>query len=260
MLTLHISHDQLQSDSPTKRPLFGLLNSVAHPTIVEMIACAGYDFVILDMEHLPHHETLLAQCIQIAQLNGCAPLVRIAEGDIAKVGRILDMGAHGIVLSRTETAQQVKALRNAMYFPPRGKRGITGGTVTGFGTLPLGDYIEQANRGLLLIPMIESQRGVENIADILAAGDVSLVMEGALDLAMDLQLGPIPHHPDVERHIQHLATQCKNAAIPFCANPRTPEQQHYWQQAGIRLWLCGEDRGFLFRTLKQRLQDIRTAR
>jgi len=192
MLALHISQDQLQSDSPTTRPLFGLLNSVAHPTIVEMIACAGYDFVILDMEHLPHNETLLAQCIHIAQLNGCAPLVRIAEGDIAKVGRVLDMGAHGIVLSRTETPEQIKALRDAMYFPPRGKRGITGGTVTGFGTLPLDDYIQQANHGLLLIPMIESQRGVDNIADILAAGDVSLVMEGALDLAMDLQLGPIP--------------------------------------------------------------------
>ncbi|MFZ4835135.1 HpcH/HpaI aldolase family protein [Rouxiella sp. Mn2063] len=232
---------------------------MTHPTIVEMIACAGYDFVILDMEHLPHSEPLLAQCIQIAQSNGCAPLVRIAEGDIAKVGRVLDMGAHGIVLSRTETPEQVNALRDAMYFPPNGKRGITGGTVTGFGTLALGDYIQRANSGLLLIPMIESQRGIDNIDAILATGGVSLVMEGALDLAMDLQLGPVPHHPDVERRIQHLAARCKLAAVPFCANPRTPEQQHNWQQAGVHLWLCGEDRGFLFRTLRQRLQDIQTA-
>ncbi|WJV53174.1 aldolase/citrate lyase family protein [Prodigiosinella aquatilis] len=131
MPALYLLSDRLQQ----QHPLFGILNSVSHPTLVEMIACAGYDFVILDMEHLPHNETLLSHCIQIAQLNGCAPLVRLTVNDLDKAGRVLDMGAHGIVLSRTETGQQVRALRDAICFPPRGRRGITGGTVTGFGTL-----------------------------------------------------------------------------------------------------------------------------
>ncbi|WJV61869.1 aldolase/citrate lyase family protein [Pectobacteriaceae bacterium CE70] len=255
MPALYLLSDRLQQ----QHPLFGILNSVSHPTLVEMIACAGYDFVILDMEHLPHNETLLSHCIQIAQLNGCAPLVRLTVNDLDKVGRVLDMGAHGIVLSRTETGQQVRALRDAICFPPRGRRGITGGTVTGFGTRSLPDYIQQANEQVLLIPMIESRAGVESIDDILAIEGVSMVMEGALDLALDLGLGPTPHHPDVEVSIRQIATRCKHADIPFCANPRTPEQQHFWQQAGIQLWLCGEDRGFLFRTLRQRLQDIKAS-
>ena len=238
--------------------LFGILNSVPHPTIVEMIAVAGYDFVILDLEHLPHNETLLSHSIQLAQLNGCTPLVRLSCDDLSRAGRILDMGAHGIILSRAESVEQVIALRNAMFFPPVGTRGITGGSVTGFGALPLGDYIRQANEKLWLVPMIETPSGIQAIDTLLRVPEVTMVMEGALDLAMSMQLGPQPAHPDVEAQIRHLAERCKAAGIPFCANPRTPEQQQYWQSQGIVNWLCGEDRGFLFRTLKQRLADIQS--
>ncbi|EXU73943.1 HpcH/HpaI aldolase family protein [Erwinia mallotivora] len=238
--------------------LFGILNSVPHPIIVEMIATAGYDFVLLDLEHLPHHETLLSQCIQLAQLHGCTPLVRITVDDIPRAGRILDMGAHGIVLSRAESAEQISALRDAMFFPPLGKRGITGGSVTGFGTLPLGDYIRQANEKLWLVPMIETPQGIDSTEAMLRIAQVTMVMEGALDLAMSMQLGPQPSHPDVEAQIRLLAARCRAAGKTFCANPRTPEQQHYWHSQGIDCWLCGEDRGFLFRTLKQRLTDLQS--
>lgn len=238
--------------------LFGILNSVPHLTLVEMIAIAGYDFVILDLEHLPHNETLLGQCIQLAQLNGCTPLVRLTCDDIARAGRILDMGAHGIVLSRAESAEHIISLRNAMFFPPVGTRGITGGSVTGFGTLSLGDYISEANEKLWLVPMIETPSGIQAIDAMLRVPEVTMVMEGALDLAMSMQLGPQPAHPRVEAEIRHLADRCRTAGIPFCANPRTPEQQQYWQSQDVTHWLCGEDRGFFFRTLKQRLTDIQS--
>lgn len=252
MISLTSPDERLQSQPA----LYGILNSVPHPTIVEMIATAGYDFVLLDLEHLPHNETLLSHCIQLGQLKGCIPLVRITVDDIPRASRILDMGAHGIVLARTESAQQVSALRDAMFFPPLGTRGITGGSVTGFGTMPLGDYIGHANEKLWLVPMIETVPGIDAIDDILRIPQVTLVMEGALDLAMNLQLGPQPSHPDVEMHIRLLASRCIAAGKRFCANPRTPQQQQFWRSQGIDCWLCGEDRGFLFRTLKQHLTDF----
>ena len=237
--------------------LTGILNSVPHPDIVEMIAVAGYDFAILDLEHLPHDEPRLKHLIQLASLNGCAPLVRIAAADIPRAGRLLDLGAHGIVLSRAESAEQLCALRDAMFFPPLGNRGITGGSVTGFGKLPLDEYIRRANDNLWLVPMIESPRGADAIDTLLRIPQVSMVMEGALDLAISMQLGPQPTHPQVERQIRELAARCAAAEVLFCANPRTAEQQRYWQSQNVRCWLCGEDRGFFFRTLKQRLSECR---
>lgn len=241
-----------------RQPCYGILNSLPHPTLVEMIAVAGYDFVILDLEHLPHQEVLLQQAIQVAQAGGCAPLVRVPGPEHKLIGRILDMGAHGIVLPQVESAEQVLAARAAMRFAPQGKRGITGGSPTGFGSLPLADYIERANQGLLLVAMLESRAGMAALDEILAVEGLGLVMEGALDLALDMELGPQPEHPEVQRLIRQLAQRCQAAGIPFCANPRSEQQLQHWQQAGVRTFLCGEDRGFLFRALRQRLQDIQS--
>jgi 4-hydroxy-2-oxoheptanedioate aldolase len=240
----------------TSSGLFGILNSVADPVIVEMIATAGFDYLILDQEHLPHNETLLSHCIQIAQQHHCTPLVRVNVADIARVGRILDLGAHGIVLSRTESVQEIIALRDAMFFPPLGKRGITGGRVTGFGTLPLADYIQEVNTKLWLIPMIESPEGINALADILTIPEITMVMEGALDLALTMGVGPDPLHDEVTRQVQAMATICRAAKIPFFANPRSKQQQQYWQAQGIEHWFCGEDRGLLYRALKKQLHEI----
>lgn len=241
----------------TSSELFGILNSVADPVIVEMIAIAGFDYLILDQEHLPHNENLLSHCMQIAQQHHCTPLVRINGADIARAGRILDLGAHGIVLSRTESVQEIIALRDAMFFPPLGKRGITGGRVTGFGTVPLADYIQEVNTKLWLIPMIESPQGINALADILTIPEVTMVMEGALDLALSIGVGPDPFHEEVVRQVQGIATVCRAANIPFCANPRSKQQQQYWQTQGIEHWLCGEDRGLLYRALTQQLNEIK---
>ncbi|MCX4187005.1 HpcH/HpaI aldolase family protein [Methylophaga sp. OBS4] len=237
-------------------PVYGLLNSVPHPVIVEMIATAGYDFVILDLEHLPHDEPLLKQCIQLAMANHCAALIRLASVDLKQIGRVLDMGAAGIVVPQAENVDQLVEISKAMFFPPRGKRGITGGSVTGFGKLPLADYISLANQQLLLVPMIESAAGVAAIDEILKVDGVSMVMEGALDLALNMGLGPEPMHADVQLALCQLAQRCQQHGMPFCANPRSAEQLSLWREAGVTTFLCGEDRGFLYRTLAGRLHEM----
>ncbi len=92
-----------------RQPVFGILNSLLHPMLVEMIACAGYDFVILDMEHLAHDETRLQHGIQLAQNQGCAPLVRVPDATAKRIGRVLDLGAHSIVLPQVASIAQMRA-------------------------------------------------------------------------------------------------------------------------------------------------------
>ncbi|AKM47700.1 HpcH/HpaI aldolase [Edwardsiella anguillarum] len=252
----------LELSLPTKlgkQPVFGILNSLLHPLLVEMIACAGYDFIILDMEHLPHDEERLQHCIHLAQSHGCAPLVRVPDAAAKRIGRVLDLGAHGIVLPQVESIAEVTAARDAMRFPPLGRRGITGGGVTGFGTRPLDAYCRQANQGLMLIPMIESAAGLAILDDLLALDGVAMILEGALDMALSLGLGAQPTHPQVTRQLRRIARRCRAAGVPFCANPRSERQRDYWLRSGIDAWLCGEDRGLLFRALRQRRDDLRTA-
>ncbi|MDH4554699.1 4-hydroxy-2-oxovalerate aldolase [Pseudomonas sp. BN417] len=235
---------------------YGLLNSVPSPLLCEMIAAAGYHFVILDMEHLLRSGDELMHCLRACESAGISPWLRVPEVDAKLIGRALDAGAEAIVLPRVESAEEVARALEAALFPPLGRRGITGGRITGFGRLPLPQYVDLANQARPIVPMIESAAGLRALPDILKLPGIGMVLEGALDLALDLDVGPDPLHPRVWVALQEIARDCEAAGVPFCANPRTPEQQQHWQALGIRLYLAGEDRGLLQNALKARLTQL----
>lgn len=236
--------------------VYGLLNSLPSPLLCEMIAFAGYDFVILDVEHLLRSEEDIMHCVRACEAAGISPWLRIPQVDEKLIGRALDAGIEAIVLSRAESAAQVQRAIDAAFFPPVGKRGITGGRITGFGQLSLTEYIDLANRQTPIIPMIESRAGVQALGEILRLPGVGMIMEGALDLSLDLGLGPDPLNEHVWQALQDMADACRAADVPFCANPRTPEQNAVWRARGVRSFLAGEDRGLLFNALKTRLHSL----
>jgi 4-hydroxy-2-oxoheptanedioate aldolase len=235
----------------------GLLQSVSDPLLSEMIGSAGYDFVLLDLEHVLVSPGQLQHAIRACELGGCAPWVRVPEVDEKLIGRVLDAGARGIVVSRLETVEQAERAVAAARFPPCGRRGLTGGRVTGFGKTTLADYIERTNREIVVAPMIESAAGVRALPQILAVPGLSLVMEGAMDLALDLGLGPQPLHAEVWRQLLEIARCCDRAGIPFCPNPRNPEQLGHWAARDVCWMLAGEDRGLLLAALRDRAATLR---
>jgi len=236
--------------------VLGLLNSVPSPLLCEMIAAAGYQFAILDLEHLLRSGEDLMHCLRACESAGLAPWLRVPEVDEKLIGRALDAGVEAIVLPRVESAAEVERAIAAACFPPRGRRGISGGRVTGFGALALPDYIALANGEPRIVPMIESAAGLAALAEILALPGVAMILEGALDLALDLGVGPEPTHPQVWEALQSMAAACTAAGVPFCANPRTPEQIRHWRDLGVRSFLAGEDRGLLLSALKHRLNSF----
>lgn len=235
----------------------GLLNSIPDPLLCEMFGYAGYDFVVLDLEHVLVSPGQLQHSIRACELGGCAPWIRVPEVDAKLIGRLLDAGAKGIVISRLESADEAALAVSAARFPPLGRRGITGGRVTGFGRTSLVDYMTQTNREIQVVPMIESAAGVLALPEILTVPGISLVMEGALDLAIDLGLGPDPLHPEVFDALQQIARHCHRAGVPFCANPRNDEQRDHWIDLGIEWLLAGEDRGLLLTALRSRVRSLR---
>ncbi|WP_258237881.1 HpcH/HpaI aldolase/citrate lyase family protein [Pseudomonas sp. Q2-TVG4-2] len=238
--------------------VYGLLNSVPSPLLCEMIAAAGYHFLILDMEHLLRSEEELMHCLRACERGGIAAWLRVPAADPKLIGRALDAGFQAIVLPRVESASEVETAVEAAWFPPQGRRSITGGRATGFGALSLDGHIARVNGEPRIIPMIESAAGLAALPSILELPGVAMILEGALDLALDLGLGPNPLHPNVWQALQQMADACADADVPFCANPRNPEQLQYWRTRGIRSYLAGEDRGLLLNALKSRLQTLTT--
>lgn len=238
--------------------VYGLLNSVPSPLLVEMLGYAGYDFVILDMEHVNTNPETLENMIRAAECAGLTALVRVPGMDAATVLRALDSGAQGIVVPHLQSRAEAEAAVSASRYHPLGQRGISGGRTTGFGRLDLPGYFELANAELLVAVMIEDRTGVENIDAIVSVPGIDLVLEGAIDLSQSYGVPGQVQHPDVQAAIMAVADACRKHDVPFCAVPRLPEQKEYWLQHGVHAFLLGDDRGVSFRAFKAHLQSWKT--
>jgi 4-hydroxy-2-oxoheptanedioate aldolase len=240
--------------------IYGILNSVPSPVICEMFAYAGFDFAVIDTEHVLISDETLAHCIRAADCSGLPLLVRVPDDDPLTIAKVLDAGAAGIVVSRVSSLEMAKNAIKASKYPPIGTRGITGGRNTGFGTLALQNYIDQANDETLVCLMIEDAAGMASLPEIVALDHVDMILEGALDLSLSLGYGTQVNHPTVQAQIHKMAQICRDNNIAFCAIPRTPEQQVSRHQKGTQAFLLGEDRGMIFKHFKQQLEALKNTK
>jgi 4-hydroxy-2-oxoheptanedioate aldolase len=239
--------------------VYGLINSIAAPLLVEMIGYAGFDFVILDLEHVGVNPQTLEDLIRAAECCGLTPLVRVPGVEPGTILRALDAGAQGIVVPRVQDAQQARQAVCAARYHPLGERGISGGRTTGFGTLPLAEYMALANREIMVVAMIEDADGVRNIEAIVAVPGIDMVLEGAIDLSQSLGLPAQAQHPRVQEAVRRVAAACAAQGIAFCAIPRVDGQHEAWCEAGIKAFLLGDDRGISARAMRAHLAGYRPA-
>lgn len=152
--------------------------------IVEMLAVAGFDAVVIDCEHGPVDISALREHIALAQLHGMEALVRPGYADPATVLRALDHGATGIVAPHVDSVAEARGLVEAAHYPPLGKRGFATYSRAGrFGTVDATVHRRRAEDSTLVLAMIESPAAVAAAADILAVEGVDGYLVGTSDLA-----------------------------------------------------------------------------
>lgn len=239
------------------KTVFGLLNSIPSPLVVEMIGYAGFDFVILDMEHVCLNPETLENMVRAAECAGITPLVRVPIAAPDVILRALDCGAQGVVVPHVQSGAEAAQAVAASRYAPLGTRGISGGRTTGFGTTDLATYLARANSEIMVVAMIEDRAGVDALDAILAVVGIDLVLEGAIDLSQSYGVPGDAQHPIVQDAIAKIAAGCAARGTPFCAIPRTAEQTTTWKARGVQAYLLGDDRGVSFRALKAHLAAFR---
>ncbi|MFJ9852451.1 HpcH/HpaI aldolase/citrate lyase family protein [Streptomyces sp. NPDC101150] len=234
----------------------GLFSTLPEPALVEMIGCAGYDFVILDTEHTLTDPQQLENLIRAAEANGLTPFVRVPEADPGAVLRALDAGAMGIVVPHVRTRADVDAAIRAARYAPEGMRSLNGGRGPGFGRIELTDYIRRANSEIMLIPLIEDAEGVAAIEEILAPGGVDLVLPGPGDLSQSYGVPWQVRHPRVQEAVRSVRAACARHSVPFCAMSTTPDRRADWRADGVTAFVLGEDRDLTARALRGQLERM----
>jgi 2-dehydro-3-deoxyglucarate aldolase/4-hydroxy-2-oxoheptanedioate aldolase len=173
------------ADAPN--PLLGTWLSIPAPAVGELLGGFGYDFVALDAEHSPmSYETMenLLRAVDAAP-GGTETFVRVSDDDPTTLKRTLDLGPDGILVPMVETPEQAAAIVEASRYPPDGRRGLGLARASGYGT-SIGEHVATAEDTLVRHVQLESERAVENAADIAAVDGVDGVFVGPVDLSMSM--------------------------------------------------------------------------
>ncbi|WP_322922223.1 HpcH/HpaI aldolase family protein [Paenibacillus campi] len=241
------------------QPVFGLFVSIPHPIIVEMIGAAEYDFVIIDCEHTTTSLDAVEEMVRAAELTGMTALVRIATLERTELLRLLDCGVKGIVIPHVEQVEQIEAAVEHAYYYPIGRRSLNSGRAGTFAKYNLQDYIRQANESIMIVPMIESVRGVQASREILAHPQVSFVLEGAADLSQSLGVPWQTEHPDVQAALDELQRTAAQCDVPYATVARSEADMARWADKGVRIFVLGDDRNTAFRAYMNKRSLYRTA-
>ncbi|MGH8673528.1 MAG: HpcH/HpaI aldolase family protein [Burkholderiales bacterium] len=167
------------------RQQIGLWSSLCSNYTVEVIAGAGYDWMLLDMEHSPNDlESLLAQ-LQAAAAYSTHPVVRVPWNDTVMIKRVLDIGAQSILIPYVSTVAEAKNAVAATRYPPAGVRGVAGTTrATRFGRIP--GYAKKAHEEICVLVQVETRQALDNLEAICAVEGIDGVFIGPADLHASL--------------------------------------------------------------------------
>jgi 4-hydroxy-2-oxoheptanedioate aldolase len=163
------------------RAQIGLWSSLSSHYSVEVIAGAGYDWILLDCEHSPNDlESLLAQ-LQAAAPYPSAPVVRVPWNDMVTIKRVLDIGVQSLLIPYVCSAAEAAAAVAATRYPPAGVRGVAGTTrATRFGRIK--DYAKRAHEEICVLVQVETKPALDQLEAICAVEGVDGVFIGPADL------------------------------------------------------------------------------
>jgi 4-hydroxy-2-oxoheptanedioate aldolase len=236
----------------------GLFCSIPAPITVEMIGLAGYDFVIIDTEHVLVNPETLEHMLRAAEAVGITALVRVADTNAGTILRALDGGAYGIVAPHIAEPAQLAALVRASRYHPEGQRSLNGGRPGAFGKFSLVDYMHTANQEIMVVPMIESRQGVESIDAILDHPGIDMIMVGTADLSQSYGVPWQTGHTVVTQAVETVFAAARARDIPFCAILRKADEIAEWRRKGVQAYILGDERGVSFRALQDHLRRFST--
>ena len=223
-----------------------MVTTFASPDIAKILQVCGFDFMIVDCEHGSFTTREVANIIAVARGIGMPTLVRIPEMRREHALKFMEMGASGLLLPNTESAEQAKMLVDCTKYAPLGHRGVSlSRPHTDFKKVSGATYMPEANDETILMCQIESRKGVENVEEIIAVEGIDVAFIGPNDMTQDYGILGQFEHPEIvaafERIVAAAQANGKWAGAHFGgAAPLKP-----WLKKGMQINMWNSDNGLL---------------
>ncbi len=169
--------------------------TLGHPAIADIFAGAGFDWLVVDMEHTTISMKQAGELIRVIDLSGVAPLVRLTSNDPNQIKRVMDAGAHGIVVPMVNSPEEAVAAVAATRYAPDGIRGVGLARAQRYGA-GFQEYLEWQKKGAVVIVQIEHHSALEVLEEILTVEGVDGFIIGPYDLSCSMGIPGEFEHPE----------------------------------------------------------------
>ena len=232
--------------------------TLGHPSIAEIMAAAGFDWLVLDMEHSVLELSEVQSIIQVLDGKQCPAIVRLTSNHPDQIKRVMDAGATGVMVPMIKSAADAKAAVDGVYYPPRGQRGVGLARAQGYGN-SFQVYRQWLDENAVIVVMIEHVDSVKAIDSILAVPGIDAYIIGPYDLSGSMGRPGDLNHPDVQAAIAQVLEAGRRANKPGGIHVIEPDPEALQQriQAGFNFLGYGLDIRILDSICRTHLQSIR---
>jgi len=182
-----------------REPLYGAWSVIPSPLSVRLLAAAGLDYVVIDLQHGGAAESDLPALTSAIRLAGATPMARVRHAHTADIGRALDLGCEGVIVPNVDSAAQARQVAGAVRYPPAGHRSMGG--------------VLAAPEPFCLV-MVESAAAVAELHATLTVDGVDGIYVGPGDLSLSLGCAPDPDDPVLDQALQRVWAACAAAGRP----------------------------------------------
>ena len=186
--------------------------TLAHPAIAEIMARAGFDWLAVDLEHSVITIREAEELIRVIDLAGVVPLVRLTANDANLVKRVMDAGAHGVIVPMVNCGDDASQAVSSTKYPPVGQRGVGLARAQGYGAR-FQEYLDWQRSNGIVVVQIEHIDAVRNIHDIFSVSGVDGYIIGPYDLTGSMGIAGQFDHPDYLRAVEHVRQAAEDLNI-----------------------------------------------
>ncbi len=214
--------------------VFGPFMKTSDAAFVEIAGHAGFDFVILDMEHAPFTYANLQSLVMAAELSGTLPVVRAQNSSDIFISKALDIGALAVQVPHIINAAEAESSISAAKFYPSGQRGMDPFVrAASYSSIPRDTYFSQANETLVIL-QLEGKEAIDNLDEIMDVAGVDILFIGPYDLSQSMGVPGQVSHPSVTRHMETIVTRARDRGIVVGTFTDTLDSARMWKDAGIQ--------------------------
>lgn len=238
--------------------VIGTFAKFSDPASAELLALAGYDFFVLDNEHVMFNRETILHILRAADASGITPIIRVRKNTDIEILQILDAGAPGVLVPQVNSVREARDCVSYVKYAPLGNRGFAPThRAARYGTLSPADYAAAANEHTFVGCYCETSQAVAEIEDIAAIDAIDAIFIGPMDLSASYGVTGQTGEPVVQAAIDRVIAACHGAGRAVGTIASNAGEAQRWLARGLRFITISSDQGLMLSNAREQLKRLR---